>query len=176
MCPGECIVYDRGEFCNSIMEILNKNFKAKIRVTSAGRPQANGQAESKVKSMKTKMYALMVEGGHESIPDNWDETLLPRALQILRSDPSSATGFSPIELLIGRKPVWPIELCKADIDFSGTELTMPLVAELDRIHNAAFGVASANIKREQERYCRAYDKKHGCNPLKLRVGMKVQIF
>ena len=98
MCPGECIVYDRGEFCNNIMEILNTQFGANIRVISAARPQGNGQAEAFVKSLKNKMYALMVQGGSHCIPDVWDETLLHRALQILRSDPSTATGYTPIEL------------------------------------------------------------------------------
>ena len=98
LCPGECIVYDRGEFCNNIMEILNTQFGANIRVISAARPQGNGQAEAFVKSLKNKMYALMVQGGSHCIPDVWDETLLHRALQILRSDPSTATGYTPIEL------------------------------------------------------------------------------
>ena len=98
LCPGECIVYDRGEFCNKIMDILNREFGAKIRVIAAARPQGNGQAEAFVKSLKNKMYALMVQGGSHCIPDVWDETLLHRALQIIRSDPSTATGYSPMEL------------------------------------------------------------------------------
>ena len=80
------------------MEILNTQFGANIRVISAARPQGNGQAEAFVKSLKNKMYALMVQGGSHCIPDVWDETLLHRALQILRSDPSTATGYTPIEL------------------------------------------------------------------------------
>ena len=79
------------------MEILNTQFGANIRVISAARPQGNGQAEAFVKSLKNKMYALMVQGGSHCIPDVWDETLLHRALQILRSDPSTATGYTPIE-------------------------------------------------------------------------------
>ena len=80
------------------MEILNTQFGANIRVISAARPQGNGQAEAFVKSLKNKMYALMVQGGSHCIPDVWDETLLHRALQILRSDPSTATGYTPMEL------------------------------------------------------------------------------
>ena len=80
------------------MDILNREFGAKIRVIAAARPQGNGQAEAFVKSLKNKMYALMVQGGSHCIPDVWDETLLHRALQIIRSDPSTATGYSPMEL------------------------------------------------------------------------------
>ena len=118
----------------------------------------------------------MVEGGSHCFPENWDETLLHRALQILRSDPSVATGYAPIELLLGRKPVWPIELQQGDIDLSGTNLTGPLVDALADIHNTAFGKACVTIKKEQERYARAYDKRYKTNPMKLRVGNKVQVW
>lgn len=148
--PGECLVYDRGEFCNKVMEILNREFGVTIRVTSAGRPQGNGQAEAYIGSFKNKLYALVVEGGSHVIPDTWDETLMHRALQILRSDPSIATGYAPMELLLGRKPIYPIELSQASIDLSGTELTAPLVDALGRIHDTAFGKAAKNIKKEQD--------------------------
>ena len=175
MCPGECIVYDRGEFCNNVMKILNDSFGANIRITSAGRPQGNGQAEAFIGSLKNKIYALMVQDGCHLLPVNWDETLLYTALQIMRSDPSVATGFSPIELVIGRKPKWPIEIEEGDIDFSGTNLIGPLVETLAGIHDHAFGKACRNIKKEQERYSRAYDRKFKTNPTKLRVGNKCQL-
>ena len=138
------------------MGILNTHFGAKVRVTSAGRPQGNGQAEAMIGSWKNKIYALMVEKGSHLLPDTWDETLLYRALQVMRSDPSVATGYSPIELVLGRKPIWPIQLRENDIDLSGTELTAQLVDQLGRIHDEAFGIACRNIKKEQERYARAY--------------------
>ena len=156
MCPGECLVYDRGEFCNNVVRILNTRFGAEVKVTSAGRPQGNGQAEAMVGSLKNKIYALMVEKGSHLLPDTWDETLLYNALQIMRADPSVATGYSPIELILGRKPVWPIQLRHDDIDLSGTELTAPLVDQLAQIHEDAFGKACQSIKKEQERYARNY--------------------
>ena len=140
------------------MKILNDDFGTEIRIISAGRPQANGQAESFVKSLKNKMYALMAEGGYHCIPSTWDQTLLHRALQIIRSDPSIATGYSPMELIMGRKPKWPIEIDRADIDFSGAELTAPLVDALGKIHDNAFGIAARNIAKEQQRYSRASEE------------------
>ena len=174
--PGECLVHDRGEFCNNVMQILNSHHGVNVIVTSAARPQGNGQAESFVGSLKNKMYALMVEGGSHRLPSNWDETILYRALQILRSDPSTATGYAPMELLLGRKPVFPIELEYKDVDLTGTELTAPLVTALAHAHDAAFGIASRNIKKEQERYAKDYDRRYKTNPIKLRVGHKVQVF
>ena len=175
MTPGECIVYDRGECCNKIMDILNREYSTNIRVISAGSPQGNGQAEAFIGSLKNKMYAIMVEGGSHLIPNTWDETLLHTALQILRSDPSVATGYSPIELLLGRKPIWPIQLDYEDVDLTGTELTGQLVDALGQIHNQAFGIACRNIKKEQERYAKDYDRRYRTNPSKLRVGNRVQV-
>ena len=50
LCPGECIIQDRGELCNKVANLLAKKFNCSIRVISAGRPQANGQAEAYVKN------------------------------------------------------------------------------------------------------------------------------
>jgi len=62
LCPGECIVHDRGsEFCNHIVENLTKDFGVEMRVISAGRPMANGQAESAVKNVKNKLKLLCIE-------------------------------------------------------------------------------------------------------------------
>ena len=119
--PGECIVFDRGEFCNNIVDILKTRFKVETRVISAGRPQSNGQAEIYVRQVKDKMRALMSEESEE-LPSNWDQSILPHALQIVRSDPSCATGFAPAELLLGRPLCYPIELKKRDIDFDGNIL------------------------------------------------------
>ena len=55
----------------------------------------------------------------DEYPDTWDETLFFTALQILRCDPSSAHGFSPAQLLLGRPVVYPMQLRKRDIDFEG---------------------------------------------------------
>ena len=175
MCPGECIVQDRGEFANKICDQLAQKFGCEIRVISAGRPQANGQAEAYVKQLKARMKAKMVEACLDELPDNWDETLLPYALSCLRSDPSCAHGFAPGELLLGRKLKWPIELEKEDVDMSGTELTKPLVSALKKIHNDVFGKAAKKLKKHQENYASQYDKRNKANVLKLRKGSRVQI-
>ena len=112
MSPGECIVQDRGELCNKIAKLLADKFNCPIRVISAGRPQANGQAEA----------------------------------------------------------------YQEDVDISGTELTQPLADALNAIHNEAFGKAGGAIKKWQQRYSKAYDKKHKSNPLKLRKASKIQVY
>ena len=40
-------------------------------------------------------------------------------LQIIRSDPSSAHGYAPGEIMLGRPLVYPCEIDKDDVDFEG---------------------------------------------------------
>ena len=158
-----------------MVRLLAERFKCPIRVISAGRPQANGQAEASVKSLKMKMKALMADEGHEELPNNWDESLLPRALQAVRCDPAVATGYAPTELLLGRTLVYPIEISEAEIDISGTEMTKPLVDALRSIHNDAFGKASKKIAKRQKQYSDSYNKRYKTNKINLRKGTAVQI-
>ena len=175
MCPGECIIQDRGEFCNLVAKILAERFNCPIRVTSSGRPQSNGQAEAYVKNLKRKYKAFMVDASQEKLPINWDESLMHLASQALRCDPSTATGYAPAELILGRKLVYPIELNKDDVDLSGTEFTKPLVDSLRAIHDEAFGKAGEKIIQHQNRYAKAYNKRYKVNNLKLRKGSRVQV-
>ena len=63
--PGECIIHDRGsEFCNKVVRRLCEDFGVEIRVIKAGRPMANGQAESAVKNVKNKIKSLCLEAGN----------------------------------------------------------------------------------------------------------------
>ena len=175
LCAAECIIQDRGEFCNKVTKLLAERFNCPIRVISAGRPQANGQAEAYVKNIKMKMKAVMAQKGYDELPDNWDETILPLALQAVRCDPAISTGYAPAELLLGRRLVYPIEMSEAEIDISGTTMTKPLVDALRSIHNDAFGKAAKKVRIAQERMARSYDKKYKTNELKLRKNMPIQI-
>ena len=138
LAPG-VIIHDRGgEFCNKICGILHEKYRVQVNVIAAGKPQGNGQAESMVKKMKEKMRAFMIEscdffipfsahililklfwGGNHDLPKNWDDTLLYTAGQVIRSDPSTATGYAPAEILLARPVIYPCELGKMEIDFEG---------------------------------------------------------
>lgn len=173
--PGECIVHDRGsEFCNEVCDSLHENFGVEIRVISAGRPQGNGQAESMVKNLKEKMKALMAENSN-TLPVDWDQTLLHKALQIIRCDPSSATGYAPAQLLLGRELFYPMDLQHQEVDFTGTELTNSVVQALNHVHNETFGMACEKIKKHQQRYKAQYDKRNKVTKLSFKVGTKVQM-
>ena len=139
-----------------------------------GRPQANGIAESQVKNVKRHLKSLILEKGGDKYPDDWDDTILYTALQILRSDPACAHGFAPAELMIGRPLVFPLELHNEDIDFAGAELSLPLIEKLKSIHDSNFKKASKKIKKHQKKYSTSYNKKYKSKPHNFRVGQKVQ--
>ena len=134
---------------------------------------ANGQAEAAVKLLKNKLFALCLEN-QEKVGSDWDGSILYNALQIVRSDPSSASGFAPTELMIGRRLVYPIELQKRDIDFEGVKLTVPLAQKLKTIHDEEFKLASVNIGKAQRRYKKQYDKRNKVVLCDLKPGDPVQ--
>ena len=52
----------------------------------------------------------------------------------IRSDPSSAHGYAPAELLLGRKLVYPMELSKNDIDLTGNFIFQNIYLSISRKH------------------------------------------
>ena len=62
MAPGECVIHDNGgEFCNKLVRALAADFGVDMRCIKSGRPMANGQAESAVKSVKQKLKTIAIE-------------------------------------------------------------------------------------------------------------------
>jgi len=98
-----------------------------------------------------------------------------KALSVLRSDPSCATGFAPGHLLLGRPLVYPVEISMSEVDFSGTELTTSVVNALQTAHDNVFGKASENIDDYQDTYKKSYDRKMNVTGIKVEVGSKVQL-
>ena len=95
---------------------------------------------------------------------------------MLRCDQSSATGFAPAELMLGRALVYPIQFGQEDIDLTGTNMTAPLVLKLTEIRENNFKVATKKIKKSQRRYKRSYDKRMKAIPFKIKIGDKCQYF
>ena len=95
---------------------------------------------------------------------------------MIRCDQSTATGFAPAELMIGRALVYPIQFAREDIDLTGTNMTVPLVRKLTEIRENNFKVATKKIKKTQRRYKRSYDKRMKATAFKIKIGDKCQYF
>ena len=104
-----------------------------------------------------------------------DVPALHKALQIIRCDPSTATGFAPAELILGRKLYYPMDLDFQDDDFTGTELTNSVVQALNKVDEQNFGLASKKIGKHQKKYKAYYDRnrmKVGKHALKSKFDIK----
>ena len=61
------MIHDRGgEFCNKVMQSLAQDLSVDLRFIKAGRPMANEQAGSTVKSVKQKMTMIALENSNFS--------------------------------------------------------------------------------------------------------------
>ena len=62
LAPTQVLIYDRDRtFEGDIVKKLNKIFKVKVNITTAGRPEANGQIEVMIKTFKEKLKAKLYE-------------------------------------------------------------------------------------------------------------------
>ena len=94
---------DRGELDAAEAREFFKRYGVKLRLTTAYNPEANGKSErghppiinALVKACKGK-------------PKQWPR-LLPFALWADRTTHSTVTGYMPSELMLGQKPIMPIE-------------------------------------------------------------------
>ena len=93
---------------------------------------------------------------------------------MVRCDQSSATGFAPAELMIGRALVYPIQFSREDLDLTGTNMTVSLVKKLRTIRENNFTKASKKIKKSQRRYKKTYDRRMKAKPFRIKVGDKCQ--
>lgn len=62
-----------------------------------------------------------------------------QALSILRTDPASAHGFAPAQLLLGRPVVYPFELTKREIDMTGNQKYYDKILSPKTNKNTIFG-------------------------------------
>ena len=53
------------------------------------------------------------------MPPDWDENLLHSVLAAIRAAPSSATGLTPIRVLLGRDPILPVDMSVNGVDLEG---------------------------------------------------------
>lgn len=132
--PFNSVRFD--EFCTS-MDIFHDT-------SSPRHPQSNGQAESAVKSAKRIMEQ--------------DDPMA--ALQAYRASPISATGYSPAELMLGRK----------------IRTKLPCVASKLKPRTPDSDTVKSNDAKIKSQYKRSYDARHGARELsQLKPGDKVRV-
>ena len=96
--PPKEIITDQGkEFCNSLMDELSKLVGVEHRVTSSYHPRTNGLTE--------KFNQTLINALKKHTEDNKQDWIdwIPYILLAYRSRIHSVTGFTPYELMFGRR-------------------------------------------------------------------------
>jgi hypothetical protein len=150
-------------FFRSICSLLNVRL-----ITSASQiSQSNGQAESCVKSVK-QMLRMFADS------DLHLDAAIPLIELSLRSQPHSATGLTPAEIILGRKICLPIignEHINNAFKGNQAEYYNFIRARLSEIHQ---GVAQ-NLHETKERDASQYNSRHNVQEPQWKIGDEVLI-
>jgi hypothetical protein len=164
---GGCaeVVTDQGrEYQGEFDELLTDHF-IHHRTTSSHHPQANGQAERFVQTIKHCMNKT-IQGGKD--PLLW-EVYTQYALLGYRVTPHAATGFSPYQLLNAQMPTLPSAIREkvydaidfdADTDQERENIAQHLVKRAALVERQMV-MAGQGIKIAQERDTLRYARVHG---------------
>lgn len=144
------VVSDRGtNFVSKLMQHVCKILHIKKIVTSAYHPQANLVERS---NRELKIYLRNFIGKN---PQCWDE-LIPYFMFEYNSTENSSTGYSPHELLYGRKPTIPSSIYKInDVDLNYDDY----VRSMKIVFKDAHETARENLILSKEKRKEIYDKK-----------------
>jgi hypothetical protein len=139
-----------GEWGGDFRTLLEKNY-IDHRTTSADHPQANGQVERLVQTVKKALRKALLDDPEK----DWDD-LLPRIMLAYRcSKQASLASFSPYFLLYGRNPLLPGVLPRKFqevIDFSASpDRAATIIAQRAVILEEAIPLAFDNLLAAQHR-------------------------
>jgi len=145
------IVSDRGrEFVNEIVDSLCNLHGIDRRVTSAYRPQANGQVERVNQSLLAVLRKCTADA-----PSRWVDWL-DYTLLALRTATHSSTGFSPFHLMFGRPFRYFLDfsfLATWDTSFASSRVTETFVSFIQQLRQAdlssARSIATVNQAHQQ---------------------------
>ena len=170
------IVADRGELDSNEAEQFFSRMGIRLSLTTAYNPEANGKAERGhgpiVKALVKACDGKMA---------NWPH-LLPYALWADRTTHNSVTGFMPSELILGQKPIMPVEqsvfswiaLPWAD-EMNREDLLALRIRQLER-RDEDVQIATERMKQCRLRSKERFDKTHRLRPRKLQEGDWVIVY
>ena len=123
------ILTDQGScFMSTVMKEMCKLLKIQRIQTSLYHPQTDGLMERFNQTLKQMLRRMIVVDGKD-----WDQ-LLPHLLFSIREVPQASTGFSPFELLYGRRPRGLLDLAKEAWEQQPSRYRS-LVEHIDQMHS-----------------------------------------
>lgn len=161
--PKELLTDNGTNFKGKVMKKLCETYGISKLFTAPYRPQTDGQCE-RTNQVFVNTLAMTVDDNC----DNWDE-LLPRVSQSYNAIVHSSTGFSPYEMIFGRKPRSPVQMALG-VSADDQPADVPPEERLETIHKTA----KKRLEKEHARQKENYDK-NAHDPIPYRVGDIVMI-
>ena len=101
--PRDIITDGGPQFAGNKIAATLKNYYVQHKITTPYHPQANGKVESSNKIIEAILTKTIASHRHD-----W-AARLPEALWAYRTTWRSTTGYSPYQLVFGKKLIFPIE-------------------------------------------------------------------
>ena len=167
--PDE-VLSDRGaQFISHLMKEVSRLLSVKQIHTTPYHPMCNGLVERFNGTLKTILKKLCSE-----CPKQWDR-YLPAVLFAYRSSVQESTGFTPFELLFGRKIRGPMDILRAywtkEPDDEETKTVYRYVVDLEQRLEETCKLAQEELLKSRETQKMYYDRK--ARPKSLKIGSKV---
>ena len=167
--PHEILTDQGSNFMSSIMCQLCKLLGIKKINTTPYHPQANGLVENFNGTLKKMLKCYAQEE-----PTDWDKHI-PYVLFAYRESPHESTGYSPFELLYGRRVRGPLELMKGNwegedqSEESTVSFIMKTRDRLEKLHKLA-SLRETQAKNRQKKF---FDQRSKVRELE--IGQRVLI-
>ncbi|KAJ8349857.1 hypothetical protein SKAU_G00249870 [Synaphobranchus kaupii] len=167
--PEEILTDQGTPFMSRIMRDLCQLMKVTQLRTSFYHPQTDGLVERFNQTLKKMLKKTMEADGR-----NWDQ-LLPYVLFAIREVPQVSTGFSPFELLYGRRPRGLLDLAKEawEQQPSPHRTMVEHVEEVKKRMATIWPMVREHMAEAQTAQARVYNR--GAQPREFAPGDKVLV-
>ena len=151
------------------MKKVSKLLSFKHSTTTPYHPAANGLVERFNGTLKQMLKRMCAEN-----PRDWDRYITP-LLFAVREAPQESMGFSPFELLYGRKVRGPLDIMKelwtGEVETGETKTTYHYILDLRNRIDETCQNAHAELQKSSARYAKYYNQK--AKHREFQVGDKV---
>ncbi|XP_054762005.2 uncharacterized protein LOC129268475 [Lytechinus pictus] len=155
--PKEMLTDQGTQFTSDLMKEVSKLLSIRHFTTSPYHPAANGLVERFNGSLKQMLKRMCAEN-----PKDWDRYITP-LLFAVREAPQESMGFSPFELLYGRKVRGPLDILKelwtGEAETAETKSTYHYILDLRNRIDETCRNAHTQLQKSSERYARYYNQK-----------------
>lgn len=170
--PREVLTDMGSQFTSSVMREVSRLLTIRQLTTTPYNPRCNGMVERFNGSLKTMLKRMCAEQ-----PKDWDRYLAPLLFAYREAPHESLGGFSPFELLYGRRVRGPMQVLKELLTKEGTETeektTYQYIIDLKERLQDTCTLAHNMLAQASDKYKAYYDR--GAKPRSLEVGDKVLI-